>query len=148
MAFSFLYIQPYLLHRDTEHKMPIKRHRSIINDPSRCKSLYMKNKRRYSKVDRKKKKNVQSTKDSNGVTVVSNRNVASNLLSFASLGSAVASENSAALLGSTTDDPHAVDYEIFRNHEFPFENIVLEGGGIKGLAYGGALMVCRLCYVC
>lgn len=124
--------------------MPRKRHRSIINDPSRCKSVYTKNRKRYSKEDRKKKKNVQNAKDSNGANVVSNLNVTSNLLSFASLGSAVASENSAALLGSTTEDPYAVDYEIFRNHDFPFENIVLEGGGIKGLAYGGALMVCKL----
>ena len=128
--------------------MPRKRLRSIINDPTRCKSVYMKNKRRYSKVDRKKKKNVKNTKDSNGATVVSNLNVTTNLLSFASLGSAVASENTATLLGCTTDDPYAVDYEIFQNYEFPFENIVLEGGGIKGLAYGGALMVWRLCYVC
>jgi len=45
------------------------------------------------------------------------------------------------LLETTLDDTVAVDYAIFNSFDFPFKNIVFEGGGIKGLAYVGALQV-------
>ncbi len=33
------------------------------------------------------------------------------------------------------------EYAEFKEYDFPFENIVLEGGGVKGLAYCGAIQV-------
>ena len=34
-----------------------------------------------------------------------------------------------------------VDYEIFSGYDFPFENLVFEGGGNKGYSYSGSLEV-------
>ena len=90
------------------------------------------------KKTRKKKPKRDSSNDD---TVIPNANVKNNLLTFGSLGSALATGNGTTLIEFTSEDPLAIDYEIFLNHKFPFENIVLEGGGIKGLAYAGALMV-------
>ena len=120
--------------------------RSVINDPLRRTSAFNSSKNKYNKKERKKeitkKKHVKLKKDSNkNNNIVENFSINANVVSFASVGSAVASEKGTTLLGYTKDNPLEIDFEIFRNHEFPFENIVLEGGGIKGLAYAGALMV-------
>ena len=97
---------------------------------------------------KERKKKTKEKEDLNGnKSVISNLNVKNNLLSFGSVGSALASQNGTTLIDFTSDDPLAVDYEIFMNHNFPFENIVLEGGGIKGLAYTGALMVSIVIYL-
>lgn len=120
--------------------------RSVINGPLRRISTYYNSKKKYNKKkakkERAKKKHTKLKKDPNKNTnVVQSFNINANVVSLASVGSAVASEKGTTLLGYTKDDPLEIDFEIFRNHEFPFENIVLEGGGIKGLAYAGALMV-------
>ena len=122
--------------------------RSVINDPLRRTSTFNSSKNKYNKKERRKerttKKHAKLKKDSNkNNNIAENFSIHANVVSFASVGSAVASEKGTTLLGYTKDDPLQTDFEIFRNHEFPFENIVLEGGGIKGLAYAGALMVCK-----
>ncbi len=38
-----------------------------------------------------------------------------------------------------------VDISIFSSCDYPFENLVFEGGGNKGTAYVGALQVCHYC---
>lgn len=124
--------------------MPRKKTRSFINFPQNSKR---KSSTKYKNVKERKKK-TKEKKDLNGnKSVISNLNVKNNLLSFGSVGSALASQNGTTLIDFTSDDPLAVDYEIFMNHNFPFENIVLEGGGIKGLAYTGALMVSIVIYL-
>ena len=129
---------------DIKKTMP--RERSFINFPQRSKR---KKSTKYEKKSvKEKKKKTKGNKDLNGnKSVISNLNVKNNLLSFGSVGCALASQNGTTLIDFTSDDPLAVDYEIFMNHNFPFENIVLEGGGIKGLAYTGALMVSIVIYV-
>ena len=42
---------------------------------------------------------------------------------------------------SSDNYEHQLACEELRQYKFPFENIVLEGGGVKGIAYGGALKV-------
>ena len=131
---------------DIKKTMSRERTRSFINFPRRSKR---KNSTKYKKKNvKEKKKETKGEKDLNGnKSVISNLNVKNNLLSFGSVGSALASQNGTTLIEFTSDDPLAVDYEIFRNHNFPFENIILEGGGIKGLAYTGALMVSIVIYL-
>ena len=60
------------------------------------------------------------------------------------LGSGVASYSSLQLFKTVADDDEEGDDEIFKDVEFPFENLVFEGGGNKGMAYVGALKVCSL----
>ena len=123
-----------------------KKTRSFINFPQNSKR---KSSTKYKKKNvKERKKKTKEKEDLNGnKSVISNLNVKNNLLSFGSVGSALASQNGTTLIDFTSDDPLAVDYEIFMNHNFPFENIVLEGGGIKGLAYTGALMVSIVIYL-
>ena len=51
------------------------------------------------------------------------------------------SKSSMQLIATVADDLQAVDDDIFKNYDFPFENLVFEGGGNKGMAYVGALRV-------
>ena len=57
------------------------------------------------------------------------------------LGSSVASYSSSQLFRTVVDDVGIVDDDMFRNFDFPFENLIFEGGGNKGMAYVGALKV-------
>ena len=125
--------------------MSLKRitNRSVINNPlltmSTLRSIEKKYiKKKYIKKDRIKQRikreHTKLENDLNESTVLIQKlNTKANVVSFASLGSAVASEYGTTLIGLTKDDPLEIDFEIFRNHKFPFENIVLKGGGIKGL---------------
>ena len=117
--------------------------RSIINFPGRGASVFLKVKDEHKKkINQDTIKDKNKNKDNNDSKESPRKELGASLLNIAFTGSAVGSEHGTTLLGLTTDDPLSVDYEIFQNHEFLFENIVLEGGGIKGLAYVGALMVC------
>ena len=117
--------------------------RSIINFPGRGASVFVKVKDEHKKkINQDAIKDKEKHKDRNDSNECARKELGTSLLNIAFAGSAVGSEHGTNLLGLTTDDPLAVDYEIFQKHEFPFENIVLEGGGIEGLAYVGALMVC------
>ena len=58
-----------------------------------------------------------------------------------SLASTFASKTGSKLLAAAIDDSKAIDDNIFRNFEYPFTNLVFEGGGNKGMAYVGALQV-------
>ena len=117
--------------------------RSIINFPGRGASVFLKVKDEHKKkINQDTIKDKNKNKDNNDSKESARKELGASLLNIAFTGSAVGSEHGTTLLGLTTDDPLSVDYEIFQNHEFLFENIVLEGGGIKGLAYVGALMVC------
>ena len=117
--------------------------RSIINFPGRGASVFVKVKDEYKKkINQNAIKDKEKNKDSKDSKEPARKELGASLLNIGFTGSAVGSEHGTTLLGLTTDDPLAVDYEIFQKHKFPFENIVLEGGGIKGLAYVGALMVC------
>ena len=55
--------------------------------------------------------------------------------------SSLASLSSSQLFSAVADDPGFVDQDIFTNYVFPFENLIFEGGGNKGMAYVGALKV-------
>jgi len=69
-------------------------------------------------------------------------NVNADLLKAGVFGAGLMSgQSSQGLLETTLDDALAIDYAIFNNFNFPFKNIVFEGGGMKGLAYVGALQV-------
>lgn len=39
------------------------------------------------------------------------------------------------------DEKMLVNIDI-KNYDYPFENLVLEGGGTKGMAYFGSVQVC------
>ena len=60
------------------------------------------------------------------------------------IGSTMGSKSSMQLIATVADDLQAVDDDIFKNYDFPFENLVFEGGGNKGMAYVGALRVSLL----
>lgn len=59
----------------------------------------------------------------------------------ATIASTVASETGSKLLSAVVDDNNIIDDLIFKNFEYPFTNLVFEGGGNKGMAYVGALQV-------
>lgn len=63
------------------------------------------------------------------------------MLNAGTLGGMFGSVSSTRLLTSVIDDKRAVEEDIYKNFDFPFENLILEGGGNKGMAYVGALQV-------
>ncbi|XP_035675831.1 uncharacterized protein LOC118415377 [Branchiostoma floridae] len=54
------------------------------------------------------------------------------------MGNVHSEEEKTPLDVTDVDDPQDKD---FRNYDFPFENLVIEGGGARGVAYVGALRV-------
>ena len=130
--------------------MPLKRikNRSVINDLRPTLSTLRSSEKKYIKKKYIKKKYINKDrikqrikrehtkleKDLNESTVLIQKlNTKANVVSFASLGSAVAFEYETTLIGLSKDDPLEIDFEKFRYHKFPFENIGLKCGGIKGL---------------
>lgn len=75
--------------------------------------------------------------------------VNSEMLFAGTIGSTIGSLSSSRLLATINDDKQAVDEDILKNYDFPFTNLVFEGGGNKGMAYVGALKVCSYfyCYI-
>lgn len=67
--------------------------------------------------------------------------VSQEMLNAGTLGGMFGSVTSTKLLASVIDDKRAVEDDIYKNFDFPFENLILEGGGNKGMAYVGALEV-------
>jgi len=65
----------------------------------------------------------------------------SELLYAGTVGSTIASLSATKLIETMVDDNKVVDEDIFKNYDFPFMNLVFEGGGNKGMAYVGALQV-------
>ena len=77
--------------------------------------------------------------------------VNSEMLFAGTVGSTIASSSATQLLETVADDTTVVDDDIFKNYDFPFTNLVFEGGGNKGMAYVGSLQVTFLCltvFVC
>lgn len=70
-----------------------------------------------------------------------NKGVHLEMLNAGTLGSMFGSVSSTQFLATVADDSRAVDDDIYNNFEFPFQNLILEGGGNKGMAYVGALKV-------
>ena len=127
----------------------MKKKRSLINATIRRISAKKSSKQKQNKNSQKKDDNKNQKKykrmRTNGANLQStSTTINDHLINMAYVGSAMASEKSTTLINYMTDDPETFDYEILRNFNFPFENIVFEGGGIKGLSYAGALMV-RTC---
>ena len=67
--------------------------------------------------------------------------VSQEMLNAGTLGGMFGSVSSTKLLQTVMDDKRAVEEDIYKNFDFPFENLILEGGGNKGMAYVGALQV-------
>ena len=67
--------------------------------------------------------------------------VSQEMLNAGTLGGMFGSVTSTKLLATVMDDKRAVEEDIYKNFDFPFENLILEGGGNKGMAYVGALEV-------
>ncbi|XP_066912255.1 uncharacterized protein [Clytia hemisphaerica] len=67
--------------------------------------------------------------------------VSQEMLNAGTLGGMFGSVSSTRLLQTVIDDKRAVEEDIYKNFDFPFENLILEGGGNKGMAYVGALQV-------
>ena len=67
--------------------------------------------------------------------------VSQEMLNAGTLGGMFGSVSSTKFLTSVQDDKRAVEEDIYKNFDFPFENLILEGGGNKGMAYVGALQV-------
>lgn len=65
----------------------------------------------------------------------------SKLVSAAALLGSVGSLAAAETTEKVGNGNTAVEEEIYAGHDFPFENLVFEGGGNKGMAYVGALQV-------
>ena len=63
------------------------------------------------------------------------------MLFAGTVGSTLGSLSGTKLLATIVDDNKTVDDDIFKNFDFPFTNLVFEGGGNKGMAYVGALQV-------
>lgn len=75
-----------------------------------------------------------STKSTNSLDP---KNLAAAATLLGSVGSLAAAETTERVGNGNT----AVEEEIYAGHDFPFENLVFEGGGNKGMAYVGALQV-------
>ena len=67
----------------------------------------------------------------------------SDMLYAGTIGSTFGSLSGTKLLATIVDDKKTVDDDIFNNFDFPFTNLVFEGGGNKGMAYVGALQVSK-----
>lgn len=74
--------------------------------------------------------------------------VTQEMLNAGTLGGMFGSVSSTKLLTSVMDDKKAVEEDIYRNFDFPFENLILEGGGNKGMAYVGAIQVLEEAGIC
>lgn len=67
-----------------------------------------------------------------------------NFVEAATLLGSVGSLNAAATAERVRRGSTSHEEAVYKNFTFPFENLVFEGGGNKGMAYVGALQVCRL----
>ena len=73
---------------------------------------------------------------------------AQSALGAGSLVSRIASERGSQMITlASVDGGNKIDDEIFKNYEYPFTNLVFEGGGNKGMAYVGALEVCLFSFL-
>ncbi|XP_047136379.1 uncharacterized protein LOC100213281 isoform X1 [Hydra vulgaris] len=57
------------------------------------------------------------------------------------VGSLVGSSEEKKFFSSMLDNNNSIDDNVYNNYDFPFTNLVFEGGGNKGMAYAGALQV-------
>lgn len=67
--------------------------------------------------------------------------VNSKMIQSGTVGSTLGSSGATLLMETVADNNNMVDDDIFKNYDFPFTNLVFEGGGNKGMAYVGALQV-------
>ena len=67
--------------------------------------------------------------------------VNSKIIQAGTVGSTLGSSAATLLMETVADNNNVVDDDIFKNCDFPFTNLVFEGGGNKGMAYVGALQV-------
>lgn len=67
--------------------------------------------------------------------------VNSKMIQAGTVGSTLGSSAATLLVETVADNNNMVDDDIFKNYDFPFTNLVFEGGGNKGMAYVGALQV-------
>ena len=67
--------------------------------------------------------------------------VNSKMIQAGTVGSTLGSSAATLLMETVADNNNMVDDDIFKNYDFPFTNLVFEGGGNKGMAYVGALQV-------
>ena len=73
--------------------------------------------------------------------------VNSKIIQAGTVGSTLGSSAATLLMETVADNSNMVDDDIFENYDFPFTNLVFEGGGNKGMAYVGALQVGFLFHV-
>lgn len=67
--------------------------------------------------------------------------VNSKIIQAGTVGSTLGSSAATLLMETVADNSNMVDDDIFKNYDFPFTNLVFEGGGNEGMAYIGALQV-------
>ena len=126
----------------TRNRRKIKHHSSELKlstiSINKDDQLYLKNE---NVSNGKTKEDNLKIKKSNQTLRPGEKNMNSEILRAGVIGSVLGSSEGKTFFSSMLDDNTAVDDHIYNNYDFPFTNLVFEGGGNKGMAYAGALQV-------